>query len=195
MADKKKIPSTPPSLVGKRFYLRPANPEDIKRSYHWVTMSEPQSLNPEPAPLLSAGEASEQFKNRMHSDSSQTFMMVIKESDTPVGVIKYDHLNSLNRSAELAWYFDPDEEADLKPADAVTLLIDYLFAYRNLNKLTANLRDGDKERVKLVEKLGFKKDGTLRQHHFFDNKYHDVLLYSLLRFEYGGREIQKEPLF
>jgi RimJ/RimL family protein N-acetyltransferase len=188
MADKKKITSAPPSLVGKRFYLRPANPDDIKKCYHWVIMAEPQSYNPEPAPILSAGEASEQFKSQMHSTDSQSFMIVMKESDTPVGVIKYEHLNSLNRSAELAWYFDPEEQADLKPTDGIAVLIDYLFAYRNLNKVIAFVREGDKERVKLVERLGFKKDGTLRQHHFFDNKYHDLLLYSLLRFEYGGRE-------
>lgn len=188
MADKKEIKSTPPSLVGKKHYLRPASPDDIKKCYHWVTLAEPQSFSCQAEPIMSAAEASEQYKNKTKSDSSQTFMIVLKDDNAPIGVIVYDNLNSLNRSAEISWYLDPDDDLELKPAEGIELLLGYLFAYRNLNKVATSVRDGDKERVKLIEKIGFKKEGTLRQHHFFENKLHDVHLYSILRFEYGVKE-------
>ena len=186
MADNKKILSTPPSLVGKKHYLRPASPDDIKKCYHWVTLAEPQSFTCQAEPLLSAAEASEQYKNQAKSAGSQTFMIVYKEDDAPIGAISYENLNSLNRSAEISWYLDPDGELELKPAEGIELLLNYLFAYRNLNKVATSVREGDTERLKLIEKIGFKKEGTLRQHHFYASKLHDVHLYSILRFEYGG---------
>ncbi|RKX19168.1 MAG: N-acetyltransferase, partial [Candidatus Zixiibacteriota bacterium] len=58
----------------------------------------------------------------------------------------------------------------------------------NLNKVYAQTASFNKGSIKLLESLEFKLDGTLRQHHFYKGQFHNDLLYSLLKFEYGPPE-------
>ncbi len=190
MADDKVVRSTPPSMVGKKHYLRPATVEDIKKSYHWVTLSEPQSYNITYQPILSAAEAADQYKAKTANESEATFMVVSREDDKPVGLARFDKLNSLNRSAEIFCLFDPDEKYEKHGQETVDLLLNYLFRFRNLNRVTVAISEEgsavNSDMNDLCEKIGFKKEGTLRQHHFYDGEFHDVNLYSILAFEWGG---------
>ncbi len=38
----------------------------------------------------------------------------------------------------------------------------------------------------LVERLGFEREGRLREHTFWHGEYHDTLMYGLLREEWDG---------
>jgi len=182
MADKKAL-STQPSLIGKKIYLRPATAEDIANYQYWFLQSEPQFMSCHPLPFLTVAEASEQYKKIEKSENKQKFAIVDKETNTMTGVISFFNFNHLNRSAELGILIDPDTRKKGYATDAMRLLIKYLFLYRGLNKVYAETADFNNGTIKLLEKIGFKKDGTLRNHHFYNGEFHNKLVYSFLRFE------------
>jgi [ribosomal protein S5]-alanine N-acetyltransferase len=183
MADKKPILTAPPSLVGQRVYLRPMTAEDAANTHHWFVMSEPQSLSCRPHIVSTASEAAELFKKSEHTVDAERFMIVRKDDNVPVGRVDYFNYNSLNRSAELGLIVDPDERGKGYGLEGFRLLCRYLFQYRGFNKVYAQTADFNKATVKLLESAGFKKDGTLRQHNFYERGWHDALIYSLLAFE------------
>ena len=101
-----------------------------------------------------------------------------------MGTIRFFHLNALNRSAEFGVIVDPDEQKNGIATEGIRILAEYLFLYRGLNKIYAQTGAFNKGAVKLLEKLGFKKDATLRQHYYYKGEFHDGFIYSLLRFEF-----------
>ena len=68
--------------------------------------------------------------------------------------------------------------------EATNLLMDYGFNVLNLNKITCDLFEDNIARLKGLLKLGFKKEGVLKQHYFHQGKFKDAAIYSLLRKNY-----------
>lgn len=184
MADKKPIPNTVPSLVGEAIYLRPATAEDIAITHHWRMLSELQSLGSRPMTFHTAAEASENFKKQERTAFQQQFMIVRKSDNIPVGRINFFDLNTQNRSSELGLIVDPDERKKGYALEATRLLCRYLFKYRGLNKVHAQTAEFNEGAKKLLQKAGFKKDGVLRKHYFWQGEFHDGLIYSILAFEF-----------
>lgn len=180
MADKKPILTTPPSLVGQRVYLRPVTAEDIANTHHWFLMSEPMSQSCRPHAVHSASEAVEAFKKADKSTERERFMIVRVADNVPVGRIVYFDYNSLNRSTEIGILIDPDERGKKFALESIRILCRYLFHFRGLNKVYAQTASFNAGAIRLLESAGFKRDGVLRQHYFYDRDWHDGLIYSLL---------------
>lgn len=66
----------------------------------------------------------------------------------------------------------------------IQLLVEFCFEELNLNCLTANILDYNLPSQKLFEKCGFIKEAILRSRVYKKGKYHNVLVYSLLKSEY-----------
>lgn len=183
MGDKKKKFPTQPSLVGKKIYLRPATPDDVANFHHWYIQSEPLSQTFEPLPILTISEATDLYKKTERNIDHAVFTIVSKEENTPLGKITYSDYNPLNQSARLGVLIDEDHRKKGYAKDALLTLINYLFRYRNLNKVYGEISEHNEDAVKLVDSIGFKKDGTLRAHHYYDGEFNDIFIYSVMKFE------------
>ena len=184
MADKAEL-TTRPGLIGKKVYLRPATPADIESTYHWKLAQDPQSMTCRPHNFDTAEEAAKKYEKRDEDPSRCLFAIVRKKDDTMVGTVQFFDYNPLNRSAELGVLVDPDEQRKGYGSEGLELLSSYLFHYRGLNKVYAQTAAFNMGAIKLLEKLGFKKDATLRDHYFWDGSFYNGMIYSLLLFEVG----------
>ncbi|MFQ5453936.1 MAG: GNAT family N-acetyltransferase [Candidatus Zixiibacteriota bacterium] len=180
--NKKALPAQS-SLIGKKVFLRPATPEDEINFQYWFLQLEPQSMTCHPLPFKTVSEVSEASKKKEKSPYRQIFTIIKKEDKRPVGKITFFNYNTLNRSAELGILIDPDEHKNGYAKDAMKVLIKYLFRYRDLNKVYCQTAEFNSASIKLLESLGFEKDGTLRDHHFYDGEFHSDFIYSLVRFD------------
>ena len=69
--------------------------------------------------------------------------------------------------------------------EALAAIIGFGFREVGLNRIQAVLMPGNEASEKLLEKLGFRREGVLRQYENWGQKGHvDVLMYSLLRDEH-----------
>ncbi len=71
--------------------------------------------------------------------------------------------------------------------DAFGVLVRFAFEQMNLNKVRLRVYDYNLRGIKSYLKLGFKKEGVMRQELFKDGKYHDIVMMGLLREEWTGR--------
>jgi RimJ/RimL family protein N-acetyltransferase len=170
-------------LVGDKVYLRAAVPEDIIDAHHWLTQSDPDSIYPHISRLVSPTEAAEIYRRQDKNELDLTLMIIKKADDEPVGLISTSNFNPLNRSSEITVLIDPDKRRKGLGKDALKTLSKYLFFQRGLNRVYAQFGDFNKPALKLFDSVGYKQDGTLRQHHFYKGEFHNSLVYSLLRFE------------
>ena len=174
---------TRPSLVGAKIHLRPATADDEINIEYWTLQSEPEALSCHALPFLTPSEAAERRKNKEKSTDEQRFAVVRNSDQMLVGAVTFFNYNSLNRSAELGLLIDPEERKKGYGKQAIQLISRYLFRFRGLNKVYAQTAEFNDAAVKLLEKLDFKRDGTLRDHYFYDGEFYAAVIYSLLLFE------------
>jgi RimJ/RimL family protein N-acetyltransferase len=118
--------------------------------------------------------------------------------DGPVGRFAYSDVNSRNRSAEIGYVVAPHLRGRGLGARMLAVAIDHVFATTALDKLHAQTAAFNTASVRLLERLGFHRDGTLREHHELDGRMWDDHVYSLLRREWrrgarrgGGKGARK----
>lgn len=64
------------------------------------------------------------------------------------------------------------------------VLVNFIFNEMNINKIKLDVYSFNTRAIKCYEKLGFKKEGTLRKEIFREGKYHDILVYGMFRDEF-----------
>jgi hypothetical protein len=70
---------------------------------------------------------------------------------------------------------------DIFAQDAVKILLNYGFNELGLNKIWTEIYEFDSMKIEFLQKNGFKKDGQLRENYFYDGKWWDSFIFSLLR--------------
>jgi len=180
------VPPVPPSMVGKKLYLKPATASDVENTYHWYLMSDPQSTSPTALAFQTPSEAADAFRNLERSTTRERLMIILRNDKTPVGWIDFLNLNPHNQSAELELVIDPDERKKGYGLEATELMCEYLFECRDLNKVYVHTAEYNKGMIALLKKAGFQKDGIIRHHYLYQREFHNGVIYSLLRFEAGA---------
>ncbi|HUR90269.1 MAG TPA: GNAT family protein [Ramlibacter sp.] len=72
-------------------------------------------------------------------------------------------------------------------AEALPPLVDYAFRQLGLNRLEATIDPRNAASAKVVERLGFRHEGTQREHYIMRGEMTDSGLYGLLRREWEAR--------
>jgi|TARA_B100001964_G_C14160762_1_gene566578 hypothetical protein len=125
------------------------------------------------------------FKNI--STSTVNDMFLILADDNPVGVCGLTHINWKDRSAEISHYLGKQTNSAVDVAiglEAYDFLKKKAFLEYNLNRLYGGPFSFNKGAIKLALHCGFKKEAVLRQSIFWNGKYWDTVILSLLAEEY-----------
>ena len=70
--------------------------------------------------------------------------------------------------------------------EALRTVIPWGFANMELNRIEAQVHPSNASSLRSVERLGFKREGLLRQVGYWGEQFHDMYQYSLLREEWRG---------
>ncbi|SDW71287.1 Acetyltransferase (GNAT) family protein [Marininema mesophilum] len=63
-------------------------------------------------------------------------------------------------------------------------MLEYAFGVLNLHRVELDVFSYNERAIHVYEKLGFKKEGILRESLFYDHQYHDSIIMSMLEKEY-----------
>lgn len=79
------------------------------------------------------------------------------------------------------------QEADRRKGymtEAIREVLNYGFTVMNLNRVEALIAPGNIASLKVIESMGFKQEGILREHYFTNNRLEDSVLFALLKSEF-----------
>ena len=91
------------------------------------------------------------------------------------------------RLLEIGYAIVPSERRRGYGTEAAEIIVDYLFLSRAIVRIQAATDIRNMVSQKVLERVGFKKEGILRKYVFVRGEWRDALLYSILREEW------KEP--
>ena len=115
------------------------------------------------------------------SRSRDVEMFGIEAGDVLVGVCGLCYINWVNRTAEVSLYAASALRDVNIAAQALVLLQHKAFEEFNLHRLWVEIYEFNLGNIELFEKCDYVLEGRLRKHVFKLGKYHDSLMYGLLR--------------
>lgn len=104
-----------------------------------------------------------------------------------IGTAIISSIDFKNRTANLNIKISKKHRGNGYASHAIKLMIDYCFDELNLHCITANVIYDNKTSRNLWEKIGFVRDGVLRERVYKKGEYKDLIAYSLLREDYDKR--------
>ena len=110
--------------------------------------------------------------------------IISKESGEIVGTITL-RIDKVNNRGELGYWIGQDYWGKGFATEAVTRMINFGFIELGLNRIWASAISRNKSSIRVLEKSGLRKEGTLRQNRLLLDTYEDVDVYGLLKTEYN----------
>jgi RimJ/RimL family protein N-acetyltransferase len=182
-----------PFLIGPTLYLRPLEKTDAALVMSWLNDPEVNRTLQTCFPINLLVE--EAFIARVsQGDHSLPLVMVLRESDKPIGVTGLHEIDYRNRHAGFGITIGAKEAwGKGYGAEATRLLVQHAFATLNLNRVWLRVYEYNTRGQRAYEKVGFKKEGLLRQDNFREGRYWNTIIMSLLREEWDGDKGRSEP--
>ena len=131
---------------------------------------------------LNFDQQTDWFEQKVNNDISTKMFAIIDSRQNLLGAAGLCYIDWINRTADFSIYIGQDGiyiDEILAP-DAAKILIKYGFEELGLNRLWSEIYDYDEAKVEFFNSLGFNLDGTHRQTHWSENKWHDSFFFSLL---------------
>ena len=176
-------------LVGEKVSLHAVESEDLNQLKDWRNNTEFRKHFREYREL-NMRQQQIWFEEKVVKDPT-TLMFSIRRIDDNqlLGCCGYVYINWVHRHADLSLYIGwRDAYVDKKgyAKESCKLLLDYGFNELCLNKVWTEIYEFDRKKKTLYDQFGFKQDGLLRQNYWYDNKWWDSRILSLLTSEYNG---------
>ena len=170
-------------LEGKNVNLRIMEKEDLPLIAEWF--NKPEVFGEyNPLHQVSRTEAEKMFEGP-HEEKS---FIIEKKDGSKIGFIAHFYvLHVAGRQLEIGYSLLPKERGKGYGTEATQLMVDYLFLSKETMRIQAQTDPRNVASHKVLEKVGFKKEGTLRKSFFMRGEWRDAYVYSILREEW------KEP--
>ena len=171
-------------LTGRKVYLRPFGRGDLPYIQKWSSDAELRRLIGEVAPM-SRAESEKWYKELLRDKDRIWFVIVLKEGDLVIGEAGLLRMFRPWRNTDMTIIIgEKDAWGKGYGTEAGHLLLDYAFNRLGFHRISIGVVGFNKRALRFWESLGFKKEGVERDEYFYDNKYSDGIMMSILEDEF-----------
>jgi RimJ/RimL family protein N-acetyltransferase len=168
-------------LQGRLIQLRPARETDLDAMYaaHVNVSSRGAHF---PLGVMSEPTFRRKFFENGFWEREEGMLLIVTPDDEMAGHIEFFKPVAYWDAFELSYQlYDERFAGHGYTTEAVQLTVDYLFATKKQHRIHLVIVPENAASLRVAEKCGFVREGTVRGAFFNHGRNHDVLLYSLLR--------------
>lgn len=107
--------------------------------------------------------------------------LTLANASRVIGTCTLASIDRSNRRAELGFALHPDHWGQGLMKEALQVLIDHAFGALNMHRLEADIDPRNTASLRLCERLGFTREGYLRERWIVAGEWCDTVLYGLLQ--------------
>ncbi|MFQ3575830.1 MAG: GNAT family protein [Cytophagales bacterium] len=171
-------------MNGEKIFLRPLQETDIPQTLEWMNDEEISDIMGY-LPVKTLAEQLNWFKTLISSQSKFVFAICENNTKEHIGNVGLGNIDYIHRHAMFNIFIKNVENRSKGiGTDATSLILKFAFNRLNLNKVYLRTSERFVEANKMYLKLGFQKEGVMRQHYFTNGKYEDKIIYSILKEEF-----------
>ena len=171
-------------LSANRVYLRPMEKEDAAHFYRWYNDPEIRGLTGEVLPTSAARVA--EYQEKVQNDPSRVwFSIVLRENDQLIGETGLLRMFPAWRTTDMSIILG-EKSAWGKGygREAMELMLDYTFGYLNFHRVSIGVVGSNARALHFYEQVGFRREGIQRDGYYFNHRYEDFVMMSILEDEY-----------
>jgi RimJ/RimL family protein N-acetyltransferase len=173
-------------LEGKHVNLRVVEREDLAFLADWFNNPE---VFGEYNPFMQVSKA-EMEKNYGEKKFEETdFFIEGKDGRRIGGMWHFNVIHPAGNQLEIGYFMVPTERGKGYCTEASNIMVDYLFLSKNIERIQAQTDVRNVGSQKVLEKAGFKMEGTIRKAFFLRGQLRDSILYSILKEEWREPKI------
>jgi ribosomal-protein-alanine N-acetyltransferase len=175
-----------PELESQHFLLRGMRLLDAKSML--VFMSDHETMKyMTPHPVQTVEEMEKTIAKSLSQFEQQQeipWVIVDKKTEEVIGMFRFHKLHFWHRKTEMGAVLRKDFQQRGAMTEIFKEALSFGFHTLRLNRIVGDIFADNKGSQRLLEKYGFHKDGIPRQTDFDGERYHDTIVYSLLRSEF-----------
>ncbi len=127
------------------------------------------------------------YLNEMFTKNS-SFWVFIKYRGDIAGGIGLNKFDLENRSTDLGYWLADDKQGKGIVTRSCRAMIFYVFEDLGYNRIELRTNSANTKSVAVASRLGFTREGSMRQSELVNGEFRDLELYSLLRSEWKVNE-------
>ena len=130
---------------------------------------------------------------RDYEDGAGVFMGVLHRGDL-AGIASLGKIREADRSGEIGYWLDEDHQGRGIMTAGVAALTSHALGEMGLNRVEIRVATGNVRSIAVPQRLGFVREGVLRQAEWLHDHFEDLAVYSMLADDWPDvRSIIPEP--
>lgn len=173
-----------PNVVGPRLYLRPVELEDVPHLQRWINDPEVNRTLETWRPMNALAER--EFVERVTASPTDVAWLIARRADDrPLGITGLHQIDWRTRQATFGILIgEPAEWGKGHGTEATALAVKAAFATLNLNRVSLLVYDANPRAARAYARVGFRREGVLREHWWKDGRGGDTVAMAILRREW-----------
>jgi len=175
-----------PVLETENYNLRGMTREDIPELFTFLSDKETMKFIT-PHPVKTKAEVSEAVMDSLQNYNEQKeipWVIMDKKTGRLIGQFRFHKLHLWHSKTEMNVVISKEFQSKGVMTELMEKMLKFGFGTLGLNRIVGDIFAGNERSQKLLENYGFHKDGVMRQTDFDGEKYHDTVVYSMLKTEY-----------
>lgn len=171
-----------PNLETERLLLRRVDSNDINEIF--ALRSNPETMKYIPRPLVKTDEDALEhiamIDSKIDSNEGINWAITLKDNPKLIGIIGHYRIKPEHYRAEIGYMLLPEYQGKGIISEAVKEAVKYGFNVMNLHSIEAIIAPDNYGSAKVLEKNGFVKEAHLRENEFYEGRFLDTVIYSIL---------------
>lgn len=175
-----------PILKTERLTLREIEEKDLEQVYGIFSSAEVAEFSSH-----YPTESKEQVFKAIHrwkSEYTEKYQLrwgiARREDDILIGTCCLGDFDENAKRSEIGYHLAFDQWNKGYMTEALKAMISFGFEDSEINRIEAFVTPGNEASTKVLEKLGFIREGLLRERDYFKEKYQDGIVFGMLRKDY-----------
>ena len=180
--------TTLPTIEADRLVLRWLTDADVPALF--AVFSDPEVMRYWSHGPLPDMAAAADLLTRIHKHFAERTLfqwgVALRETDEVIGTCTLSSLNPAHRRAEIGYALGRRHWGRGYMAEALPQLLRFAFGTLGLHRVEADVDPRNARSVRSLERLGFRREGLMRERYHLGGELQDALILGLLRSEAGS---------
>jgi ribosomal-protein-alanine N-acetyltransferase len=171
-----------PVLSTERLILRQVDENDATGIFTLRSDAEIMQFIDRPlaASIEDAFQLIQKINDSLTMNDGITWAITIKEDAVLIGTIGFWRIEKEHYRAEIGYLLHPSYHGKGIMREALSAVLDYGFKIMKLHSVIANVNPGNSASIKLLERNNFTREGYFKESYFYNGKFLDAAIYSIL---------------
>lgn len=171
------------NLESDRLLLRQIKPSDVNEVF--ALRSNPDIMKYIPRPLVTTNDEAlvhmKMIQDKINTNEGINWAVTLKNDNKLIGIVGHYRVKWEHFRSEIGYMLLPEYSGRGITTEVVEMLIDYGFNQMKMHSLEAIIDPENHASARVLEKNGFVKEAHLRENEFYDGKFLDTVIFSLIK--------------